>query len=46
MEFITFPLLIYVVGVIFQVGFNCKYGEHTNTCEITFLVCEPILEFY
>jgi hypothetical protein len=42
MESIIFSLLIYVVGVIFQVDFNCKYGEHTNTCEITFIVCEPI----
>jgi hypothetical protein len=46
MESITFSLLIFVVGVISQVGFNCKYGEHTNTCEINFLVCEPVLEFY
>ncbi len=38
-----FPLFIYVVGVIFQVGFNCKYGKHTSTYEITFLVCEPIV---
>ncbi len=30
-----------IVRVIFQVGFNYKYGEHINTCEITFLVCEP-----
>jgi hypothetical protein len=43
MESIIFSLLIYIVGVIFQVGFNYKYGEHINTCEITFLVCEPIV---
>jgi hypothetical protein len=41
MESITFSLLIYIVGVILQVSFNLKYGEHINTCEITFLVCEP-----
>jgi hypothetical protein len=38
-----FPTYLDIVGVIFQVGFNCKYGEHINTCEITFLVCEPIV---
>jgi hypothetical protein len=42
MESITFSMLIYIVGFIFQVGFNCKYGEHINTCEIIFLVCEPM----
>jgi hypothetical protein len=44
MESIIFSLLIYIVGVIFQVGFNCKYGEHINTCEISFLVCEPTIK--
>ncbi len=42
MESITFSMLIYIVGFIFQVGFNYKYGEHINTCEIISLVCEPM----
>jgi len=43
MESITFSLRIYIAGVIFQVGFNCKYGKHINTYEIIFLVCEPTI---
>jgi hypothetical protein len=37
-----FPTYLDIVGVVFQVGFNCKYGEHINTHEITFLICVPI----
>jgi hypothetical protein len=37
-----FPIYLDIIRVIFHINFNCKYGEHINTCEITFLVCEPI----
>ncbi len=38
-----FPIYLDIIGVIFCVSFNYKYEEHINTCEITFLVCEPIV---
>jgi hypothetical protein len=38
-----FPIYLDIIGVIFHVSFNCKYEEHINACEITFLVCEPIV---
>jgi hypothetical protein len=38
-----FPTYLDIAGVVFQVSFNCKYGKHINTCEITFLVCVPIV---
>jgi hypothetical protein len=38
----VFPIYLNIIGVIFHVSFNCKYGKHINTYEITFLVCEPI----
>jgi hypothetical protein len=37
-----FPTYLDIAGVVFQVNFNCKYGKHINTCEITFLICVPI----
>jgi len=38
----VFPIYLDIIGVIFHVRFNYKYGKHINTCETTFFVREPI----